>query len=132
MRFRSALTPAARADAAAWLATKDVFHFPAWSPNGSRCIDRSIRLAQGYYSHGAFLVSMRHRDRPNTYKGEDIGIWGGWYTWKVCRWWNREFRQYRVSSTLSSGPWEHRRVNELNSSSAREQYGRGAAVHGRW
>lgn len=108
--------PAARADAATWLATKDVFHFPAWSPNGSRCIGRSIRLAEGYYSHGPFLVSMRHRDRPDMYKGEDIGIRAGWYGWKVCRWWNSEFRQYRVSSTLSRGAWERRRVNELSSS----------------
>ena len=109
----------ARADAASWLTTRDVFHFPAWAPNGSRCISRWIRLREGYYSNGAFLVSMRHRNSPDMYKGRDIGVTpSARYAWKACRWWSSKYRQYFVSSKLSRGSWQHRRVNELNSNHA--------------
>ena len=114
--------PVASAEAGpVWLTTQDLFHFPAWSPDSQRCIERTerngkkgIRLAEGVYSLGPFVVHASHPDSDDRAIREDIPLGSGRYQWSVCRWWSAKFQQYQFSTTLRRGSRTISKRNELS------------------
>jgi hypothetical protein len=117
--FAAAALAAAPAQAAgpAWLAKKTHFTFSFWKKKpGEQCISRSIYLADGYYSHGAFMVAMSRRNKPDMATSQDVGIQAGTYRWEVCRWYANG--KYQMSSEVAG----HERRNSLE---APYQFGEG-------
>jgi hypothetical protein len=115
----SLATAAPPADAY-YLRATDLYHFPAWAPDGQVFLPRKggrwLRLKEGYFQHGAYFAHTGHRDLPDL--AEDrIGITApGMYRWRVHRWWSKHYQQYYVKSKLSGGslPEPSIVINELS------------------
>lgn len=81
----------------------DLLRFPPKNPRFRPCIRRTVRPRPGSYSHGGYVVHVRHRDDAD-FDQEGIVIQiRGRYRWEACRGWNPEAGRYEVRSTLS-GP----------------------------
>ena len=77
--------------------------FPKFRP----CISNTVTLPPGEYDHGAYIVSMAHRTRPDL-ENQPLTVRARTtYNWEVCRFWNTDahnnglgFQRYQVVSRL--------------------------------
>lgn len=101
----------------------NVLRWPPRSPSFRPCIEGTINLKADHYVHGSYIVSEKHRDKPDLFQANIRPPVSGTYSWEVCRGWNSrrvgQFHEilpdaYQVRSTLVGHGWSHTILNTFD------------------
>jgi hypothetical protein len=108
--------------------------FPPKVPSFKPCVTDSVTLAPGDYVHGAYIVSQRHRTKPDLENAPSTLTVRArtTYNWEVCRKWNPdpnpasfERAAYQVTSRLLRRGFKHEALMTFQN-----ELGRPAVVYG--
>jgi hypothetical protein len=98
----------------------NILRWPPRNPSFRPCIYGTANLRADYYVHGAYIVSEKHRDKPDLYQAHIRPPVAGKYAWEVCRGWNpaitgvyhdQAYSGYQVRSTVKGHGWSHTILN---------------------